>query len=77
MSLSMQEKFRRNQAKREKAVKAAEYKAGEHARRSAAARIAAEVRADARLDDVINGKVAPRNEREQRAYDREFYGFED
>ena len=77
MALSMQEKFRRNQAKREKAAKVAEYKAGEHARRSEAARIAAAVRADTRLADVIAGKAEPRNAREQRAYDREFYGFED
>ncbi len=57
-------RVRAAQAKAERASKAKEYKTGEHARRSNAARVAALVRRDNRDDAIIDGTVEPRNARE-------------
>lgn len=61
MAKSIHERARAAIAAREKARKAAEYKAGEPARRSVAARMSAQVRKDNRIDAIIAGRVIPRN----------------
>lgn len=58
------ERVRAQIAKQDKARKAAEYKAGEHERRSRGARIAAEVRRENRDQGIIEGRIEPRNQRE-------------
>lgn len=75
MSKSLTERVRARIAKQDAARKAAEYKAGEHARRSAAARISARARQDARIDAVIGGRAEPQNARELAAlanFERDF-----
>lgn len=57
---SIHERVRAALAAQEKARKAAEYKAGEPQRRSAAARVAAEVRKENRLDALLSGRAEPR-----------------
>jgi hypothetical protein len=67
--MSIQDRVRNQLAKIEKDRKAAERKAerkaGEHSRRSHAARMAHEMRKDQRIEDLISGKVQPRNSEEQ------------
>jgi len=67
---SIHERIRAAQAAQDKARKAAEYKAGEGQRRSVAARQAAEVRKDNRLDALLNGRVEPRTLKEYKAMSR-------
>lgn len=67
---SIQERVRAAQAAQDKARKALEDKAGAPERRSQAARFAAQVRKDNRIDAVIEGRVMPRNAEEFRALDR-------
>jgi hypothetical protein len=61
---SIHERVRAALAKQERERKAAEYKAGESARRSFAGRVAAEVRRENRTDAILNGTAEPRNARE-------------
>lgn len=61
---SIHERVRAAQAAQEKARKAAEYKAGESQRRSDAARVAADVRKDNRLDALLSGRSEPRTLKE-------------
>lgn len=70
MSKSIQERVRAAIAQREKAEKAAAYKAGESARRSAAARDAAEIRREKHLDLVLQGRAEPRTRAELLALER-------
>lgn len=70
MSRSIYDRVRAAQAAQAKAQKAAEYKAGESVRRSQAAKVAAEVRAERRLDALLSGEVEPRNMREVHLLDR-------
>lgn len=74
MAKSIQERVRAAQAAQDKARKDAEYKAGEAARRSAAARYGAQVRKDNRIDTVIDGRVEPRTAEEFRILDRVEFG---
>lgn len=74
MTKSIQDRVRAELARQDKARKAAEYKAGESARRSDAARCAADTRKDQRLDDLIAGKVEPRNVRELDIVNRVEFG---
>lgn len=64
MAKSIYERVRAEQATREKARKAAEYKTGESQRRSDAARVAADVRKDNRLDALLSGRAEPRTLKE-------------
>ena len=70
MSKSIQERVRAAIAKRERAERAAAYKAGESARRSAAARDAAEIRREKHLDLVLEGRAEPRTRAELLALER-------
>jgi len=72
--MNIYERVRKQQAAAEKARKAAEYKAGESERRSAAGRYAAAVRADQRIDAIVDGRAQPRNFREQLIADRAEFG---
>jgi hypothetical protein len=74
MPKSIQERVRAAIAKQDASRKAAEYKAGEHDRRSQAARFAAAVRRDQRDDDIIRGRAIPRNAREDALQCRALYG---
>lgn len=76
MAKSIHERVRAAIAKREAAAKAAEYKAGEHQRRSSAARFAAQAHKDDRLDAVIDGRAEPRTREELEAFDRLMFGPE-
>lgn len=69
MAKSIHERVRMARAAQEKARKAAEYKAGESQRRSDAARYAAEVRKDNRIDAVLTGRADPRTLAEYRMID--------
>lgn len=73
MAKSIQERVRAAQAKATKEREALEHKAGESARRSDAARMAAQTRKDNRIDSLIRGEVSPRNRAEAEIMDR----FED
>jgi hypothetical protein len=74
MPKSIQQRVRAAIAKREKDAKAAEYKAGESARRSHSARVAAEVRKENRMDAVLSGKADPRTRAEFDALDMAEFG---
>lgn len=74
MAKSIQERVRAQIAKQDQARKAAEYKAGEHDRRSSAARFAAQARKDNRLDAVIEGRAEPRTRAELDAWTRVEFG---
>ncbi len=70
---SIQERVRAQLAAQEKAAKAAEYKAGESARRSMGARVAADVRKENRIDAILDGRIEPRTRDEFAiAYHAEF-----
>lgn len=71
------EKMRRRLEKIARERKSAEYKAGESARRSQAARLAAAVRRDARDDLIVRGLAMPRNAREDELQCRALYGDDD
>jgi hypothetical protein len=71
---SIHERVRALLAQQEKARSAAEYKAGEHERRLAAGRFAASVRADKRIDALLDGRVEPRSLRELQILDRAEFG---
>lgn len=77
MAKSIHERARAAIAAREKARKAAEYKAGEAQRRSDAAKFAAQVRKDNRIDAVIEGRAEPRTSAEQVMLDRMDFGVDD
>lgn len=70
------QRVRKAQAKLEAARKAAEYKAGESLRRSRAARLAADIRREARDEAIIRGDVMPRNDREDDLQWRALFGVE-
>lgn len=72
MAKSIQERVRAAQAAAAKARTAAEYKAGESARRSQGAKVAAEVRRETRLGDLLSGRAEPRTLKEYFAVE----GFE-
>lgn len=74
---TIQERVRAQLAKAERDRKAAEYKAGESARRSTAARIAADVRKDNRLYAVLEGRAEPKTRAEIDALMRLESDFED
>lgn len=74
MSKSIYERVRTQIAKQDAARKAAEYKRGEHERRSYAAKVAAEVRRERRDDDIVNGRAEPRNAREDELQFRALFG---
>lgn len=76
MPKSIQERVRATQAARERAQKLAEYKAGAAQRRSDAARYAAQVRKDNRIDAVIAGDAEPRTRAEQAILDRVYFSEE-
>jgi hypothetical protein len=75
MAKSIHERVRDAIAKREREAAQAEYKAGESARRSRAAKVAAEVRSENRLDRVLRHEIDPTNRREREALDRQDYGI--
>lgn len=64
MPKSIHERVRAKIAAQEKARQALVYKAEEHARRSQAARVVAEVRRERRINDLLDGRVEPRNSKE-------------
>jgi len=70
MPKSIHERVRAAQAAADKARKATEYKAGESQRRATAARYAADVRKDKRIDDLLAGRAQPRTAEEFRVLDR-------
>lgn len=70
---SIYARVRAAQAEAEKARKAAQYKAGEPARRSDAARTAADVRKENRLDALLTGRAEPRTLKEYQIVE----GFEE
>lgn len=74
MPKSIVERVRAAQAAQEKARKAAEYKAGEPQRRSAAARVGTQVRRDNRIDALVDGRAEPRTAEEFRIRDRVDFG---
>lgn len=74
MPKSIHERVRAAIAQQDAARKAAEYKAGEHERRSSASRFAAQARKDDRLDAVINGRAEPRTRAEFDALDLAEFG---
>lgn len=67
---SIRERVRAAQAAQDKARKDAEYKSGESARRSQAARYAAQTRKDNRIVAVLDGHAQPRTAEEFRMLDR-------
>lgn len=71
---SIHERVRAAQAAQDKARKAAEYKAGEAARRSQAARVAADTRKERRIDDLLDGRTEPRTLAEYQMLDRADFG---
>ena len=73
--MNIYERVRKAQAAAERARKAAEYKAGEHHRRSSAAHVAAEIRREARDQAICDGAVEPRNAREGALQMRALFGF--
>jgi hypothetical protein len=68
--MNIYERVRKAQAAAEKAAKAAEYKAGESARRSQAGRVAASIKRDTRMERVLSGEVEPRTAAEYDAWIR-------
>lgn len=69
MAKSIQERVRAAQAAQDKARKALEDKASAPERRSQAARFAAQVRKDNRVDALIDGREEPRTAAEFRLID--------
>jgi hypothetical protein len=74
MAKSLAQRVAATLAKQEKERQAAERAATAPARRSAAARQAAAVRRDNRDDALIEGRVEPRNAREQAIVDSYHFG---
>jgi hypothetical protein len=70
MPKSIHERIRAAQMAREKALKALEYKAGEHARRSNAARTSNEIRREKRVQELIDGSREPMTAEDHRILDR-------
>ena len=66
MAKPIHERVRAELARQEKAQKVAAYKAGEHMRRSVAARAAAETRREKRDALIVAGLAIPSNDREDR-----------
>ncbi len=71
---SIHERVRAELARQDKARKAAEYKAGEAARRSAAGRLAADVKRDIRIDGLVAGTIEPRSQADWDILDRLHFG---
>lgn len=76
MPKSIQQRVLAAQAAQAKTREAAEYKAGEAERRSKAAKLAAAIRKDERIDAVLTGREDPRTLAEFRMLDRLEFGGE-
>jgi hypothetical protein len=74
---SIYTRVRAAQARLDKERAAAEYKAGEYARRVRAGHLAAETRRERRIDDLLEGRAKPRTAADFRILDRAEGLYED